>query len=371
MRKKTKILTVFGTRPEVIKLAPFIKAIENDPECINVTCATTQQRELQNDILALFKITPDYDLDIMRTNQDLSHITNATITGITSILEYEKPDFLVVQGDTTTAFASALAAFYKKIPVVHIEAGLRTYDLYSPFPEEANRSLISKIATLHMTPTQQAQENLKKEGIDTLVFMVGNTIVDSVEWGVKNFKTQNSYIQDIIATPNSKVLITLHRRENFGEPLQEICEAVELLCKMYPENVFVWPIHPNPNIKLHVINTLAHVGNLQLLEPLAYNDLLLLMNACTLILSDSGGIQEEACILGKNIIVLRENTERMEIIHAGIGILVGHNKGKILKSFEDMFAKRPHENNTQLNKLYGSPGVSQVILNKIKLLNQS
>ena len=367
MKNKTKIFTVFGTRPEVIKLAPFIKAVEKDTECISVTCATTQQRELQNDILALFKITPDYDLDIMKSNQDLAYITNATITGITDIIEKEKPDFLVVQGDTTTAFASALAGFYKQIPVVHIEAGLRTYDMFSPFPEEGNRCLISKLATLHMTPTQQAQANLKKEGIDSHVFMVGNTIVDSIEWGIKHFIAQNGAIQDIIETPNKKVLITLHRRENFGEPLQEICDAVAFLCKKHPEIVFVWPTHPNPNIKLYVTKTLAHVRNLQLLEPLAYNDLLLLMNACTLILSDSGGIQEEACILGKNIIVLRDNTERMEIIHAGLGILAGHNKDKILKSFEDMLANSPQANDEQSNRLYGSPGVSQVILNNIKL----
>lgn len=370
MEKKIKILSVFGTRPEVIKLAPFIKAVESDSKCISITCATTQQRELQNDILSLFEIKPDYDLDIMKINQDLPYITNATITGVTTILERERPDFLVIQGDTTTAFASALASYYKKIPVVHIEAGLRTNNIYSPFPEEANRALISKIATLHMTPTPNAQENLKHEGIVQNVFMVGNTIVDSVQWGIENFKTQSSFIQDIIDTPNSKVLITLHRRENFGEPLHHICEAIEHLCQLYPNITFVWPIHPNPNIKVHVKEFLAHLPNLRLIEPLAYNDLLLLMNVCKLILSDSGGIQEEASILGKNIIILRENTERIEIVHSGIGVLVGYNKEMILKNFTHMIQKSSHQQSTQSESLYGAPGISQLILNKIKELKK-
>lgn len=370
MTKKIKILSVFGTRPEVIKLAPFIKAVEQDDECISLTCATTQQRELQNDILSLFKIIPDYDLDIMKENQDLSYITNAAIAGVTNILEVEKPDFLVVQGDTTTAFASALASYYKKVPIVHIEAGLRTHNIFSPFPEEANRALISKIATLHMAPTLYAQENLKQEGVVQNVFMVGNTIVDSIGWGIKHFTTDNSSITDIIETPGNKVLITLHRRENFGEPLQHICDSISELCNMYCDITFVWPVHPNPNIKLHVIKSLGHIPNLKILEPLPYNDLLLLMNASKLILSDSGGIQEEASILGKNIIILRENTERIEIVHAGIGVLVGYNKDKILKNFSLMIQKDSLDNGPQVEELYGAPGVSQVILNQIKQLKR-
>jgi UDP-N-acetylglucosamine 2-epimerase len=237
--QKLKILTVFGTRPEVIKLAPFIKTVEEDPECTSITCATTQHRELQNDILNLFQIKPDYDLDIMVEGQDLFYVTKVLLEKIKEVLDKEAPDFIVVQGDTTTTFVAALAGFYKKIPIVHIEAGLRTGNIYSPFPEEANRSLVSRIATFHMAPTQNAVENLALENIFTNVFKVGNTIVDSVQWSLENFVPHSEFIKEIIKSPMQKVLITAHRRENFGEPMSNICVAVKNLCNQYPECIFI------------------------------------------------------------------------------------------------------------------------------------
>ncbi len=368
MKKQIKILTVFGTRPEIIKLAPFIKAVESDPECLNITCATTQHRELQNEVLDLFNIKPHYNLDIMRENQDLSYISCAVLNGVTSIFTQEKPDFVVVQGDTTTAFASALAAFYQKIPVIHIEAGLRTGNISSPFPEEANRALISKIATLHMAPTEIAKENLSKEGIVHNVFMVGNTIVDSVDWGLKNFVPNNEFIKHTIKNSKRKILITVHRRENFGKPLEEICSAIEELCKKYPEIDFIWPVHPNPNVTMVVRDTLQQISNLYMTKPLSYDALLNLINHSCVLISDSGGIQEEASILGKKIIVLREKTERMEVIEAGIGTLVGSNKERIITEAHKVLSES--KNHIDMRNIYGIPGVSQEILEKIKEFHQ-
>ena len=364
--KKLKILTVFGTRPEVIKLAPFIKAVEEAPDCISITCATTQHRELQNDILSLFQIKPDYDLDIMIDGQDLFHITTKILEGTKTIIESEKPDIIVVQGDTTTTFTAALAAFYNKIPVVHIEAGLRTGNYYSPFPEEANRSLISKIATLHMAPTQKAVINLNNEGIFKNVFLVGNTIIDSVHWALDSCVIQNESIKETIKSPGDKILITVHRRENFFEPLQNICSAIEELCRLHPTYKFIWPLHPNPNVKRTVYANLQEIPNLFLIEALPYSDLLHLINASSLILSDSGGIQEEACILGKRIIVLREITERMEVIETGMGVLVGSDKEKICRNFNRIIQGSDILNKKDTMGLYGFPGVSKDVLLKIK-----
>ncbi|MDP4840893.1 MAG: UDP-N-acetylglucosamine 2-epimerase (non-hydrolyzing), partial [Alphaproteobacteria bacterium] len=243
-------------------------------------------------------------------------------------------------------------------------AGLRTGDISSPFPEEANRVLISKIATLHMAPTPKAKNNLINEGVVENVFMVGNTIVDSVDWGVKNFSTHDPLIKQIIENGKQKILITVHRRENFGTPLKEICSAIKELCKQYIEIDFIWPIHPNPNVTLIVREALQHIPNLYMIKPLPYGALLTLINHSSLLISDSGGIQEEASILGKKIIVLREETERMEIIEAGIGTLVGSDKDKIIKEVHKALSESKGHINTQ--NVYGTPGVSQEILEKIK-----
>ena len=363
--QKLKILTIFGTRPEVIKLAPFIKVVEEDSGCDSITCATTQQRELQNDVLNLFNIKADYDLEIMQDGQDLFHITESILHKIKDVLKIENPNVIVVQGDTTTAFSTALAGFYCKIPVVHIEAGLRTGNVYSPYPEEMNRCLISKLATLHMAPTQASVDNLAKEGVHQKVFNVGNTIVDAVHWILKNAKA-SSFVEKIIGTKKNVVLITVHRRENFGEPLLTICDAIKNLCESYPEYTFVWPVHPNPNVKDIVYQRLQGIHNLDLTSPLSYADLILLINVSKVILSDSGGIQEESCILGKKIIVLREDTERPEVIESGYGMLVGADKRKILSAFEK-FIDITIDN--EFRHVYGKPGVSERILNIIEQLS--
>ena len=291
---------------------------------------------------------------------------------IKTILELEMPDYVVVHGDTTTAFATALASFYKRIPIIHIEAGLRTGKIYSPFPEEANRSLISKLAMLHMAPTQIAVKNLAKEGILKNVFMTGNTIVDSVRWILDNFSPFNQFIKETIQSSRKKILITVHRRENFGVPLTNICAAIKKLCVKYPECMFVWPVHPNPNVRDVVFEFSKDIKNLYLIEPLIYSDLLMFINACSLILSDSGGIQEEACILGKKIIILREDTERPEVIKEGFGVLVGSNSGKICSSFKKIVRNQDSDNYSSSNissKIYGDFGVAKNILLKIKEMN--
>lgn len=364
--QKIKILTVFGTRPEVIKLAPFIKAVEADTDCISVTCATTQHNKLQHEVLNLFKIKADYDLDIMKDNQDLFHITETVINRIKVVLEAEAPDFIVVQGDTSTAFSAALAGFYKKIPVVHIEAGLRTGNIHYPYPEEMNRILLSRVASFHMVPTQRAVENLKNEGIKENVFKVGNTIVDSIEWILKHNPGKNSDVQQLLQLKGQKILVTVHRRENLGEPLKEICASIVDLARKYPECQFVWPVHPNPNVKQHVHASMDKIKNIFLMDSISYSDLICILNNSSLILSDSGGIQEEACILGKNILILRNETERPEVVECGLGVLVGTDSIKIRAYFETIIGQNNYQGKTSANNVFGKPGVSKNILSIIK-----
>lgn len=352
--RKIKILSVFGTRPEVIKLAPFIKAVEADADCCAVTCASTQHRELQNTEINSFGLNVDYNLDLMRAGQDLQHITISILRGLQEVLTAETPDFVVVQGDTTTAFSSALAAFYQKIPVVHIEAGLRTNNIYNPYPEEANRQLISRLAALHMAPTALAVANLKAEGITHNVHQVGNTIVDALQM----------ILQGQQPALKKQILITVHRRENFGKNLQNICMAIKELAGIYQDYSFIWPVHPNPNIKEYVEANMQGIANLQLRAPMSYIEMVKIINDSTLIVSDSGGIQEESCILGKPILVLRTETERPEIITAGAGILVGADQGSIIKEMHKVIT-----NCTTLKpqpELYGSDGVCSRIIKIIK-----
>lgn len=369
--KKIKILTVFGTRPEVIKLAPFIKVVEDDDDCISIACATTQHKELQNDVLNLFNIKVEHDLDVMVEGQDLFHITESILNRIKTVLDLEKPDYTVVQGDTTTAFAAAMSSFYRQIPVVHIEAGLRTGELYHPYPEEANRSLISRIAAMHMAPTERAVTNLAHEGIEKNVFNVGNTIVDAVNWILGKDYAETAMVRDLLQGSQKKILITIHRRENFGDSLKEICSALTLLTKKYSDCCFIWPVHPNPNIKNYVYETMKDISNLKLIKPVSYNELIKLLHACSLILSDSGGIQEEASILGKKIIVLRNETERPEVIDAGFGVLAGADSKNIISNFDNCI-KNPSSPNDIKKEIYGKPGVSERILSEIKnLVNRS
>jgi UDP-N-acetylglucosamine 2-epimerase (non-hydrolysing) len=330
-----KILFLFGTRPEAIKMAPLVKTFCIDSNYIVKVGVTAQHREMLDQILDFFKIDVDYDLNIMKPNQSLHELTSSLILKITEdIFDKEDFDYVFVQGDTTTVLAGALASFYKKIKVVHVEAGLRSHDIYSPFPEEMNRALTSKIAHIHFCPTQTAAENLHKEDIKKNVFVVGNTVIDALLLGLNEIKnsSKNNLINKYSTIDFDKkiILVTCHRRENFGEPFEEICDALLEISDSFKETIqIVYPVHLNPNI-MKIAHAKLTRENIKLISPLDYPDLIWMMNHSYIILTDSGGIQEEAPSLGKPVIVLREVTERIEGIIAGTAILAGSNKEKIV-----------------------------------------
>jgi len=320
-----KALTVLGTRPEAIKLAPVIKELERlSNKFISRVCITGQHREMLDPFLRLFDVKPDWDLDIMKPNQSLFDVTVSALSKLRPVLETENPDIVLVQGDTTTAFVAALAAFYLKIKVGHVEAGLRTSDKYNPFPEEINRRLISHLADLHFAPTQRAKANLLAEGIDEgSVFVTGNTVIDALFMILERTKGQN-LLADLPLQPDKKlILVTAHRRESFGEGLTNICKALKEIAEQVKDVQIVYPVHLNPNVRGPVRRLLGGVDRISLIEPLDYVRFVHLMNRAYLILTDSGGIQEEAPSLGKPVLVMRETTERPEAIEAGAAKLVG------------------------------------------------
>lgn len=329
-----KLIVVFGTRPEAIKLLPVVKELRKFPELASlIVCTTGQHRELLNQMLQTFSVTPDFDLGIMTENQTLFDIVTKSLTGIKPILDSTHPDLLLVQGDTTTAFACALAAFYEKIPVGHVEAGLRTFDIYYPFPEEMNRKLISGIASLHFAPTENNKKNLLREGIDkSRIFVTGNTVIDALFTVLKENQKKTP-----LSNPRLKILVTAHRRENFGEPIENICLALKEIVKRNKNVEVVYPVHPNPNIKGPVYNILSGQERINLIQPLDYAPFVNLMNDSYLILTDSGGIQEEAPALGKPVLVLRNETERPEAVEAGTVRIIGTQKDKIVSAVEMLF----------------------------------
>lgn len=330
-----KILFLFGTRPEAIKMAPLVKTFCLDSNFSVKVGVTAQHREMLDQVLDFFKIDVDYDLNIMKPNQSLHELTSSLILKITEdILNKENFDYVFVQGDTTTVLAGALASFYKKIKVIHIEAGLRSHDIYSPFPEEMNRILTSKIAHIHFCPTQTAADNLDREDLKNNVFVVGNTVIDALLLGldeIKNSSESNLINKYSNIDFNKKIiLVTCHRRENFGKPFEEICDALLEISDSFKETIqIVYPVHLNPNIMKIAYEKLTR-ENIKLISPLDYPDLIWMMNRSNIILTDSGGIQEEAPSLGKPVLVLRDITERMEGVHAGTAILVGSSKEKIV-----------------------------------------
>lgn len=329
-----KVLFLLGTRPEAIKLAPVIKAFNESAIFDTKICSTSQHREMLDQVLAFFQINVDFDLNLMRPNQTLAGLTAEIVSQVSSVLKTVEPDWLVVQGDTTTALAGAMAGFYEKVKVVHVEAGLRSFDMQSPFPEEMNRVIISKLASCHFCPTEKSMRNLLLEGITNNVYCVGNTVVDAVVEGVKviQHSDQSVYFSFFKNIDFAKkiILVTCHRRESFGEPFKEICEALRQLVEHRSEYQIVYPVHLNPNIRTVAMQYLQH-PSIKLLEPLSYPFLLWLMSKSTIILTDSGGIQEEAPSLKKPVLVLRSVTERTEGIEAGTAILVGTDKQKIVE----------------------------------------
>ena len=344
-----KVMLVFGTRPEAIKMAPLVKEFQKNLEQFEtIVCVTGQHREMLDQVLHLFEIKPDYDLNIMKQGQDLTDVTSRVLTGLRDVFKECRPDVVLVHGDTTTSTAGALAAFYTQIPVGHVEAGLRTHNIYSPWPEEMNRLITGRIATYHFSPTQLSRQNLLHENVsDSSITVTGNTVIDALYWVVNKIKKDealNAELQGVLATAGydvnrladgkKLVLITGHRRENFGDGFINMCTAIKDLTQKYPEVDFVYPMHLNPNVRkpIHEVfgEDLSNFGNMFFIEPLEYLSFVYLMEKSTIVLTDSGGIQEEAPGLGKPVLVMRDTTERPEALEAGTVKLVGTNYDKII-----------------------------------------
>lgn len=338
---KKRILSVFGTRPEAIKMAPLVKALENDERFDAKVCVTAQHREMLDQVTKLFEIKPDFDLDIMRSKQSLTGITNLILEKITPVLKEFRPDVVLVHGDTTTTFATTLAAYYERIEVGHVEAGLRTGNIYSPWPEEANRKLTGVLSKYHFAPTESSKKNLIAEGYDeSKITVTGNTVIDAlllVKDKIKNEKSLQDKLEKLFPFLEKKqkmILVTGHRRESFGQGFENICHSLSLIAKSHPEVLIVYPVHLNPNVREPVKRILSNIDNIVLIEPQQYLPFIYLMDSAYVILTDSGGIQEEAPSLGKPVLVMREKTERPEAVEAGTVELVGTNIEKITSSIE-------------------------------------
>jgi len=336
-----KLLHVFGTRPEAIKMAPVVRAFYDTPGIESRVCVTAQHREMLDQVLDFFEITPDYDLDLMRPNQNLHELSARILTGIKPVLEDYRPSYVLVHGDTTTTLITSLAAFYDKIPVAHVEAGLRTYNKSAPFPEELNRQITGRIADIHFAPTETARQNLLQEKIpEDTILVTGNTVIDSLLWSIKKLDNYtDDEIEDLkrrIDFSKKVVLITGHRRENFGQGFVNITDAIKTLALRHPEVEWVYPVHLNPNVTDPVYQTLGDIRNVHLIKPLRYPAFVWLMNKSFMIITDSGGIQEEAPSLGKPVLVMRETTERPEAVQAGTVLLVGTDKNKITGYTEEL-----------------------------------
>lgn len=354
-----KVMLVFGTRPEAIKMAPLVKEFQKNPESFQtIVCVTGQHRQMLDQVLNLFEITPDYDLNIMKQGQDLYDVTSRVLLGMRDVLKEAQPDVVLVHGDTTTSTAAALAAFYQQIPVGHVEAGLRTHNIYSPWPEEMNRQITSRIAAYNFAPTMLSKQNLIKENVNPdTILVTGNTVIDALHQVVRKIKTDaaleaelegvlktSGYDVNRLANGKKLVLITGHRRENFGDGFINMCTAIKDLSHKYPEVDFVYPMHLNPNVRkpIHEVfgEDLSNLGNMFFIEPLEYLSFVYLMEKSTIVLTDSGGIQEEAPGLGKPVLVMRDTTERPEALEAGTVKLVGTDYDKIVNEVSALIDDR-------------------------------
>lgn len=336
------MIFLFGTRPEAIKLAPVIYEFKKFPQFFDTRIwVTAQHRRMLDQMLRTFKLKPDFDLNIMQPNQTLFDINIRVLKELAQLFEQQRPDLILVQGDTTTAFVSALAAYYKKIKIAHIEAGLRTEDKYAPFPEEMNRRLLSTLADFHFTPTKKAKNNLLREGKNaTNILVTGNTVIDTLFLTLKMKPKISLPVLKKIKTGQKIILVTVHRRENFGKPIVSISKALQIIAKRNRDVEIIYPVHPNPNVNQPVRKILGNLKRVHLLKPLDYPSFIQLMERSYLILTDSGGIQEEAPALGKPVLVLREKTERPEAISAGVARLVGSNKQKIIQATERLLRSK-------------------------------
>ncbi|MGB0869082.1 MAG: non-hydrolyzing UDP-N-acetylglucosamine 2-epimerase [Flavobacteriales bacterium] len=370
---KKKNLIIFGTRPEAIKMAPLVKAFEkanNDFE--TKVCVTGQHREMLDQVLEFFEITPDYDMNLMKPNQNLYSLTADIITGLKPILESFKPDFVYVHGDTTTTMASSIAAFYSGAKVCHVEAGLRTHNKWSPFPEEMNRQVAGRMSDFHFAPTQTSQNNLLNEGVNKAnVLITGNTVIDALldsSERVESIKnTEIEGLKESVDFTKEIILVTGHRRENHGQGFLNICEALKTIAQNHPNTQIVYPVHLNPNVKGPVYDLLSEVDNIKLIAPLAYPAFVWMMKQSKLIITDSGGVQEEAPSLGKPVLVMRDTTERPEAVEAGTVLLVGTDKDRIIAETTKLLTNTEAYNQMcELHNPYGDGKACERIVEFLK-----
>lgn len=383
-----KVMLVFGTRPEAIKMAPLVKEFQKYPEQFKtIVCVTGQHREMLDQVLHLFEITPDYDLNIMKQGQDLYDVTARVLVGMRDVLKEAQPDVVLVHGDTTTSTAAALAAFYQQIPAGHVEAGLRTHNIYSPWPEEMNRLITGRIATHHFSPTPLSKENLLKENVaESAIIVTGNTVIDALYMVVDKIKNNEELSSELatilaksgydttrLADGKKLVLITGHRRENFGDGFINMCTAIKDLTQKYPDVDFVYPMHLNPNVRkpIHEVfgEDLSNLGNMFFIEPLEYLSFVYLMEKSNIVLTDSGGIQEEAPGLGKPVLVMRDTTERPEALEAGTVKLVGTNYDKIVSEVSNLLDDAEYyDTMSKAVNPYGDGLACERIVDALKLL---
>lgn len=366
---KIKVMTVFGTRPEAIKMAPLVLELEKHPDEIeSIVCVTAQHREMLDQVLEIFNITPDYDLDIMKSRQTLVGITTRVLEGLDTVIKESKPDIVLVHGDTSTSFVGALAGFYNQVTVGHVEAGLRTYDIYSPFPEEMNRQLTGRIAEMHFSPTQQNMKNLIAENISKdKIYITGNTVIDALKTTVRqDYRFSNEVLNNIDFDNNRVIVVTAHRRENLGKPLENICNALKAIVTKYPDVELVYPVHLNPAVRETVFGILGDTQRVHLIDPIDVCELHNAMERSFMVMTDSGGIQEEAPALAKPVLVLRCETERPEAVAAGTVKLAGVDRDTIISmacellDSEEEYKKMAHAANP-----YGDGNASQRIVEAI------
>ena len=382
-----KIMLVFGTRPEAIKMAPLVKEFQKYPDKFKtIVCVTGQHREMLDQVLQIFEIVPDYDLNIMKQGQDLYDVTSRVLLGMRDVLKEVQPDVVLVHGDTTTSTAAALAAFYQQIPVGHVEAGLRTHNIYSPWPEEMNRQITGRITTCHFAPTPLSRQNLLAENVNPeQIIVTGNTVIDALYMVVDKIKADKALDKELeevllhsgydvnrLSNGKKMVLITGHRRENFGDGFISMCKAIQALTQKYPDVDFVYPMHLNPNVRkpIHEVfgDDLSNLGNMFFIEPLEYLSFVYLMEKSTIVLTDSGGIQEEAPGLGKPVLVMRDTTERPEALEAGTVKLVGTDFDKIVGEVSELLTNQEYyERMSKAVNPYGDGKASGRIVNQLEL----
>jgi UDP-N-acetylglucosamine 2-epimerase (non-hydrolysing) len=362
-----KVMVIFGTRPEAIKMAPIIQVLRKRLPQGTQVCATAQHRQMQDQALAVFDIKPDFDLDLMRPGQSLNDVVSRVLQQLSPVLEQQRPDYILVQGDTSTAFAAALAAFHLQIKVGHVEAGLRTGDRTQPYPEEVNRKMLSCVADKHFAPTSWSKQNLLDEGYpEESIYVTGNTVIDALYQVLQQTEAEPIAALQNLADDAPMILITGHRRENFGSGFDNICHALKHLAEKYPSHHFVYPVHLNPNVQKPVLSLLGNIANIHLIDPQPYVQFVHLMQRSLFLISDSGGIQEEATALGKAVLVMRSVTERPEGIDAGVCQLVGTDKDKIIREASSLI-DNPEKlaAATQVKQLFGDGHAAEYIIDAL------